>query len=812
MFCSKCGKEIGNDAKFCGFCGARNEFAAQFSQTPPAPPIPPVPPVPPIPPVPPVPPIPPVPPTPPVPLVAPVPQAAEVQPVQPVQEEEATILFEPRTSNIPVQEAPAPAPAQTFVPPAQEAPAPAPAQTFVPPVQEAPAPAPAQTFVPPAQEAPAPAPAQTFVPPAQEAPAPAPAQTFVPPVQEAPAPAPAQTFVPPVQEAPAPAPAQTFVPPVQEAPAPAPAQTFVPPVQEAPASAPAQTFVPPVQEAPAPAPLAEKPKGFSNKKKFIIIGAAAVVGLGALGAGAAYFITSRNSADKLVELANKYLESGEYDKAIIEFEKILTMDEKCVDAYIGIARAYIGLGKEDIAIKYLQDGLRITGDPKLQEMLDGMAPVESSEAPAETQPEEPVEEPVEATYGLVTVAEDGDVTGHFTDITGSFDNTGTDIYASERNGRFGLSTISGGTGNYTYAYISPFFGSGDNSYAFVSTTWDGYRRYTSSDLSWIIDRSGDKVMGIPLCYNVWWGSSPDPVVVVQDYGGYRISGIDGKTLMTLPAEFIEEESAVPEFLRSGFAERNKSSGKGSVMTTGCAVYDGELYFTFTELHEKNGSTTAMYYTYKLALSGATVDFEEYDVTAETGAPFPVYSDGTVSISAINGGDSFRLLKTEGNSTKFCGSGPSDEDMRIAKVFDADHVLVCRTVSDGVVASTEYAVYKPEWYSDEYETAAQNMGAWTQLSDWYQSISPADGSVWVAQTASGSVLLDPAFRQMDTYKLATRFSGGVAIVCTGSTGVLVDENGNRVSEEFPCESASALSDGYFSILSNGAYSLVRAEKK
>lgn len=39
------------------------------------------------------------------------------------------------------------------------------------------------------------------------------------------------------------------------------------------------------------------------------------------------------------------------------------------------------------------------------------------------------------------------------------------------------------------------------------------------------------------------------------------------------------------------------------MTTGCSVFNGEIYFTFTELHEKNGDNNAICYTYKLDLSG-----------------------------------------------------------------------------------------------------------------------------------------------------------------------------------------------------------------
>lgn len=458
----------------------------------------------------------------------------------------------------------------------------------------------------------------------------------------------------------------------------------------------------------------------------------------------------------------------------------------------------------------MQDGYDITGDPEIKKMLDELLG-NTSDSGSDEATSEVIAEPAGATYGMVTVAEYPDATGHYSDITGGFQGSGSDIFAVDYNGRYRLSTVSGESNNYLYSYISPFFGS-DEQYAFVSTTWDGKRSYSTSHISWIIDRSGDKVMNIPPCFNVWWGSSSDPVVVVQDYGGYRISGIDGKTLCTLPAEFVSDISSVPEFLRSGFKSRSSGYTTNSVMTTGCSVFNGEIYFTFTELHEKNGDSNAICYTYKLDLSGSNVSFEEYPVTAETGAAFPVYDDGSTKISAINSGDMLQLVKTTGSSSKFSGYGPADTDMSIAKVFDSDHVLICRSTTDGVVASAEYAVYKPEWYNSEYETAAQSISSWTQLSDWYKDITLADNSVWVAETSSGSMYLDSNFKVLNSYKQATKFSGGVAIACTGGNGVFVDENSRTVSEEFPCESAEALSDGYFSILSGGKYSIVRAVKE
>ena len=857
MFCSHCGKEIIDGVKFCGFCGAKTDDVQsatapvsgaapvgtgvpQYSQAPQNIPVysgqaapynaqvgqmnqfqggyAPVPPVPSVPPVPPVPPMPA--------FTGNQQFTQQAAPVNPVQQGYAPV---PPAPVPPVQGAPGtqPFPRQTApVTPVQQSYAPVPPAP-VPPVQSAPG---NQQFtqqtapVNPVQQSYAPVPPAP-VPPTQSIPGNQQTTPVNPAPQNSAPAAPA-----PVKESPA---GQQTTPVKQNPAKPADPQPL--PKETAPESGAAENAdekdwdktvavtnrgrtdangapINPDAEAeiPAPADDSAKPRGFKNRKKFIIIGAAAVVGLGAAGAGTAWFLSSRDSADKLVELGNKYLEDGEYDKAIIEFEKAINLDNTCVEAYIGIAKAYIGLGKEDDAIQYLQDGYDITGDPEIKKMLDELLG-NTSDSGSDEATSEVIADPAGATYGMVTVAEYPDATGHYSDITGGFQGSGSDIFAVDYNGRYRLSTVSGESNNYLYSYISPFFGS-DEQYAFVSTTWDGKRSYSTSHISWIIDRSGDKVMNIPPCFNVWWGSSSDPVVVVQDYGGYRISGIDGKTLCTLPAEFVSDISSVPEFLRSGFKSRSSGYTTNSVMTTGCSVFNGEIYFTFTELHEKNGDNNAICYTYKLDLSGSNVSFEEYPVTAETGAAFPVYDDGSTKISAINSGDMLQLVKTTGGSSKFSGCGPADTDMSIAKVFDSDHVLICRSTTDGVVASAEYAVYKPEWYNSEYETAAQSISSWTQLSDWYKNITLADNSVWVAETSSGSMYLDSNFKVLNSYKQATKFSGGVAIACTGGNGVFVDENSRTVSEEFPCESAEALSDGYFSILSDGKYSIVRAVKE
>ncbi len=157
MICSKCGKEIADGSKFCGFCGASTMPAAPVN---PAAPIPEATPVAPVMPA----------PAAPVPEAVPVAPMAEAAPAAPVPE---------ATPAAPVSETPvAPAPEAAPVTPAAEAPAAAPVPEATPaaPVSPTPvAPVPAATPVTPVNPTPV-APAfqtQTPVAPAQAAPAPA---------------------------------------------------------------------------------------------------------------------------------------------------------------------------------------------------------------------------------------------------------------------------------------------------------------------------------------------------------------------------------------------------------------------------------------------------------------------------------------------------------------------------------------------------------------------------------------------------------------------------------------------------------------
>ena len=50
---------------------------------------------------------------------------------------------------------------------------------------------------------------------------------------------------------------------------------------------------------------------------------------------------SSSNLDELLELGAKYLDEQNYQEAIITFEQAIKIDDKCAQAYIGLADAYI---------------------------------------------------------------------------------------------------------------------------------------------------------------------------------------------------------------------------------------------------------------------------------------------------------------------------------------------------------------------------------------------------------------------------------------------------------------------------------------
>ena len=139
--------------------------------------------------------------------------------------------------------------------------------------------------------------------------------------------------------------------------------------------------VPPVQSAEivpaqdiATAAAEVTPRGFSSKKRILLIVLAAVVAL-CLGAGITVFALNNTPSRKVshsMELAERYFSEQNYGQAIIEYEKIIEIEPKNADAYLGLADIYEKTGDKDKAIEILKKGIEQTQDERLQKELDSL--------------------------------------------------------------------------------------------------------------------------------------------------------------------------------------------------------------------------------------------------------------------------------------------------------------------------------------------------------------------------------------------------------------------------------------------------------
>ncbi|MDE7280632.1 MAG: tetratricopeptide repeat protein, partial [Ruminiclostridium sp.] len=69
---------------------------------------------------------------------------------------------------------------------------------------------------------------------------------------------------------------------------------------------------------------------------------------------------------RALEHGNKFLSENDFKQACEEFQKVLDIDSKCIEAYMGKAGALEGMGDPDSAMECLQQGIDETGDDGLQ--------------------------------------------------------------------------------------------------------------------------------------------------------------------------------------------------------------------------------------------------------------------------------------------------------------------------------------------------------------------------------------------------------------------------------------------------------------
>ncbi len=104
-------------------------------------------------------------------------------------------------------------------------------------------------------------------------------------------------------------------------------------------------------------------------KKLLPVLLAVVLMLQAAGCGAMGGVSGEDLREKLL-LAYQYLENMEYDSALDAFAAVIEIDEKQVDAYIGMARAYSARGDQEKARESAGQGAQATESEELRDLED----------------------------------------------------------------------------------------------------------------------------------------------------------------------------------------------------------------------------------------------------------------------------------------------------------------------------------------------------------------------------------------------------------------------------------------------------------
>ena len=83
-----------------------------------------------------------------------------------------------------------------------------------------------------------------------------------------------------------------------------------------------------------------------------------------------YVTSPMQKVGKQLDLGQQYLLNLEYEEAVAAFEIAIEIEPKNVDAYVGMAEAYIGMGEPEKAIRILKKGYRETEDEELGSLLE----------------------------------------------------------------------------------------------------------------------------------------------------------------------------------------------------------------------------------------------------------------------------------------------------------------------------------------------------------------------------------------------------------------------------------------------------------
>ena len=70
-----------------------------------------------------------------------------------------------------------------------------------------------------------------------------------------------------------------------------------------------------------------------------------------------------------IQSGERYFAQGDYDRALLSYQKAIEKNDADAEAYLGMVRVYEKTGDRELLLKTLQTGLDKTGDPRIRAML-----------------------------------------------------------------------------------------------------------------------------------------------------------------------------------------------------------------------------------------------------------------------------------------------------------------------------------------------------------------------------------------------------------------------------------------------------------
>lgn len=153
----------------------------------------------------------------------------------------------------------------------------------------------------------------------------------------------------------------------------------------------------------------------STVKKILIIAILTIVAVTAV--FIAVNIANKNyNPEHQLALAYKLLEDGKYEEAIIAFNKVIDIDDKNIEAHIGLSKAYVKLEDYDEAEKVLNKALKIDNKnkdvyeeligvyeltnkyDKISDLIEDLEGIGLSSEADKLRPNEPTADPASGTY------------------------------------------------------------------------------------------------------------------------------------------------------------------------------------------------------------------------------------------------------------------------------------------------------------------------------------------------------------------------------------------------------------------------------